>query len=255
LSGEEALRVADKLVARGVDLVIEYQIDYQMGSLIMDKFQRASIPVIAVDIPMVGATFFGVDNYRCGHVAGIAFGLWLKREWQGEFDYLIVLEELRAGSLPAARIKGQLDGLKEIIGPLPDEKIIRLDSGNTSSISETEVVKTLQAYPEAHRVAVVSFYTDAAIGALRAALRLEREQDVAIVGQGADQLLLAEIGKPGSRVIGSTAYMPEHYGQKLLELALKILQGEPVPPAVYTEHVFVTAENIDKYSNWDSRDN
>ncbi|HJS28506.1 MAG TPA: substrate-binding domain-containing protein [Anaerolineales bacterium] len=247
LSGEEALRVADQLIARGVDLAIEYQIDYQTGSLIMDKFQRAGVPVIAVDIPMVGATFFGVDNYRCGHVAGIAFGEWLRREWQGGFDYLVVLEELRAGSLPAARIKGQLDGLAEVIGRIPEEKIIRLDSGNTSSVSEAEVVKTLHAYPTKHRFAVVSFNTDAAIGALRAARRSGRERDVAIVGQGADQLLLDEIRHPDSRVIGSTAYMPEHYGEKLMQLALKLLQGEPVPPAVYTDHIFITAENIEKY--------
>lgn len=247
LSGEEALRVADKLIARGVDLAMEYQIDYQMGSLIMDKFQRANIPVIAVDIPMVGATFFGVDNYRSGHVAGIALGEWVQQNWQGEFDYLIVLEELRAGSLPAARIKGQLDGLEEVIGSLSEEKIIRLDSGNTSAISEAEVAKTLQAHPAAHRLAIVSFNTDAALGALRAARYLGREEDVIIVGQGADQLLLDEIRKPASRVIGSTAYMPELYGEKLLEIAVKLLQGEPIPPAVYTEHVFVHVGNIDQF--------
>lgn len=247
LSGEEALRVADKLIARGVDLAIEYQIDYEMGSLIMDKFQRADIPVIAVDIPMVGATFFGVDNYRCGHVAGIALGEWVQQKWQGEFDRLIVLEELRAGTLPAARIKGQLDGLAEVVGPVPAAKIIRLDSGNTSSISEAEVTKTLQAHPKANRLAIVSFNTDAAMGALLAARRLGRTEDVAIVGQGADKLLLDEIRQPASRVIGSTAYMPEHYGEKLLELALKLLQGEPVSPAVYTDHIFITSENIDKY--------
>lgn len=247
LSGEEALRVANNLIARGVDLVIEYQIDHQMGSLIMDKFQRARIPVIAVDIPMIGATFFGVDNYRCGHVAGIALGEWLQEYWQAKFDHLIVLEELRAGALPAARIKGQLDGLEEVIGPLPADKIIRLDSGNTSSISEAESVKTLQALPDEHQIAIVCFNTDAAIGALRAARRLGREQHVTIVGQGADRLLLSEIRQPGSRVIGSTAYMPEHYGDKLLELAMRILHGEPVPPAVYTKHIFVTADNIDRY--------
>lgn len=247
LSGEEALRVADKLIARGVDLAIEYQIDYQMGSLIMDKFQRANIPVIAIDIPMVGATFFGVDNYRCGHVAGIALGEWLQENWQGEFDFLIVLEELRAGALPAARIKGQLDGLTEISGKIAEDKIIRLNSGNTSSISEAEAMKTLQAHPASRRIAIVSFNTDAAIGALRAACRLGREKDVIIVGQGADQLLLDEIRQPGSRIIGSTSYMPERYGEKLLELAQKLLRGEPVPPAVYTEHVFINKINIDKY--------
>lgn len=34
---------------------------------------------------------------------------------------------------------------------------------------------------------------------------------------------------------------------QLVQLALKILAGEPVPPAVYTEHVFIDAGNLDLY--------
>ena len=68
-----------------------------------------------------------------------------------------------------------------------------------------------------------------------------------IVGQGADRLLLDEIRQPHSRIIGSAAYMPERYGAQLVQLALQILAGEPVPPAVYTEHVFIDAENLDLY--------
>ena len=60
-------------------------------------------------------------------------------------------------------------------------------------------------------------------------------------------MIRPEIRQPHSRVIGSTAYMPEKYGEKLIELALKILRGEPVPPAVYTDHTFITAENIDLF--------
>ncbi|MCP4182471.1 MAG: substrate-binding domain-containing protein, partial [Hyphomicrobiales bacterium] len=234
LSGAEALHVADKLIVSKVDLAIEYQIDHKVGGLIIDKFQQAGIPVIAIDIPMVGATYFGVDNYRVGHVAGVAMGQWLQREWGGSFDRMLVLEEPRAGALPATRIQGQLDGVTELLGELPKDKVIFLDSGNTSSISEARVHKAMQSMPNAHRIAVLSFNTDSAIGTLRAARRLGREQDVIIVGQGADRLLLDEIRQPGSRVIGSTAYMPERYGEQLLKLALRILGREIVPPAVYT---------------------
>lgn len=247
LSGQEALRVADKLIDRNVDLVIEYQIDHRVGGLIIDKFKQSDIPVIAVDIPMVGATFFGVDNYRAGHVAGVAMGQWLEKEWEGSFDVLFVLEEQRAGALPAARIQGQLDGLREVLIELPEEKIIFLDSGNTCEISEREVSKAMKNRPDQNRIAVLSFNSDAAIGALRAARGLGREQDVVIVGQGADRLVIPEIRQPNSRIIGSTDYMPEGYGAQLLELALKILKGEPLPPAVFTDHIFLDALNIDIY--------
>ena len=247
LSGEEALRVADRLVQRNADLVIEYQIDYKAGNLIMNKFQQADIPVIAVDIPMVGATFFGVDNYRAGHMAGTALGEWVMEAWHGRIDHLLVLEEPRAGLLPEARIQGQLDGLQEITGQLPADQVHYVDCGNVSAISESGVASWLQTIPDSHHIAIISFNDEAAFGALQAARKANRESDVVIVGQGADRLIHGEIRDRQSRLIGSTAYMPERYGEKLMDLALKILLGESVPPAVYMNHVFINADNIDRY--------
>lgn len=245
LNGEVALRIAENLVAKEVDLVIEYQIDEKMGSIIMSKFQQAGMPVIAVDIPIVGAVFFGADNYRSGHMAGVALGEWIKKQWRGSFDRLMVLEEPRAGALPAARIRGQLDGLQEVVGEIPQARLTFLDSGNTSDISEAHMLAALKAYPEAHKIAVISFNDDAAIGALTAARKAKREEDVIIVGQGADRLVRPEIRRPHSRLIGSTAFMPEKYGEKLIDLSLRMLRGEPLPPAIYTDHTFISAENID----------
>ena len=242
-----ALALERKELERDVDLAIEYQIDHNVGGQIMNKFRLANTPVIAIDIPMVGATFFGIDNYRAGHDAGVAIGRWLQREWQGAFDRVLVLEEPRAGVLPAARIQGQLDGMTQVLGEIQEERLIFLDSGNTSEISEAEVRRTMEALPDCNQIAVLSFNTDAAIGALRAARHLDREQHVVIVGQGADRLLLEEVRQSDSRIIGSTTYMPERYGAQLIKLALKILEGEPVPPAVYTDHVFIDVENIDLY--------
>lgn len=247
LSPDEALRVADNLIERNVDLVIEYQIDERTNNRIMEKFQLAGIPVIAVDIPVIGATFFGVDNYRAGQMAGLALGEWVVENWAGQFDKLVVLEEPRAGSLVAARIRGQIDGFQENAGPVDDSKKIFLDCGNTSSITEAEIHKILQRYPNLHRFAVISFNDDSAIGALRAVKALGRDGEIVIVGQGADRLVRSEIRRGGSSIIGSTAYMPERYGEQLMEIALRILRGEPNKPAIYNKHVFINCDNIDQY--------
>jgi ribose transport system substrate-binding protein len=247
LSGEEALQVADRLIERKVDLVIEYQIDEKINNIVMEKFQQANIPVIAVDIPVVGATFFGVDNYRAGHMAGEALGRWVTENWAGQFEKLIVLEEPRAGSLVSARIRGQIDGLEDIVHSIAENQKIFLDCGNTSSITEAQVYKTLQRFPDIHRFVIISFNDDSAIGAVRAAKALARESDIVIVGQGADRVVRNELQKPGSRIVGSTAYMPERYGEQLIEIVLKILRGEPSPPAVYIKHVFIDSENIEQY--------
>lgn len=247
LDTDTAFAVADHLIASDVDLVIEFQIDEELNNLLSHRFKSAGIPVIAVDIPMVGATFFGVDNYAAGQLGGEALGQVIHEEWDGQVDNLIVLEHPRAGLLPAARIQGQLDGLQTIVPDIPNDAIIRLDCGNTSEISYENTSDVLRILPDRHRLAVICFNDDAAIGALRAAQHLNREQDVLIVGQGADRVLRAELRQPNSRLIGSTAFKPEEYGTRLLELALKILNGEPVPPAVYTEHTFIDASNVDTH--------
>jgi len=247
LSGEQALRVADYLIEKQVDLVIEYQIDADMSTLIMDKFARANIPVIAVDIPMVGATYFGADNYRAGYIAGVELGRWIQENWSSEFDRVLILEEPRVGPLPTARMVGQLEGFQELLGDVEPSKRIYLDSGNTARISETRTDEVLQSLPRDYRYAVICFNDDAAFGALRAARHLGREADVAIVGQGCDRVVRNEIRRRTTAIVGSTAFMPERYGEKLIELARLILDGKPVPPAVYMEHVFIDASNVNEY--------
>lgn len=245
LEGATAVLVADRLIAKKPDLVIEYQIDERVGGMLMNKFLAAGIPVIAVDIPMVGASFFGANNYQTGHTAGIAIGEWIANNWSGTVDHILVLTEPRAGALPAARMQGQLDGLQEVIGEQDPGVVHTFDSGNTREISAERVGVALESRPEARRFAVLCFNDDAALGALDAARRLGREDHLVIVGQGADKQVRPEIRRANSPIIGSTTFMPENYGESLLDIALRILQGEPVPPATYLDHVFINRDNID----------
>ena len=247
LSSAEALRVANHLIQREVDLAIEYQIDHRGGNLIIDKFQRARIPVIAVDIPMIGATFFGVDNYRAGYMAGEALGKWVKQHWSGNIDHLVILEEPRAGDLPKARIHGQQDAFETILGEVPSDKTVFLDSGNTHSTSRQNMTRWFKKIPGGSKIATICFNDEAAVGAIRAARELGRETEIVVVGQGADRMGRTEILRPNSRLIGSTAYMPEKYGEMLIEIALRLLKGAPVPPAVYIDHIFLTAETLGHY--------
>jgi ribose transport system substrate-binding protein len=240
LSGDVALAVADSLIAERVDLVIEYQLDYEAGEVIMAKFHDAGIPVIAVDIPMVGATFFGVDNYRAGHMAGVALARWITERWRGRIDRLIALERLRAGPLPAARMRGQIDGVASGLGGLPAQKLVSLDAGDDSAQTEEQVVALLSNLPDAHHLAFVTFSDTVTLACIAAGRRLSRQRDMAVVGQGADRQVCEEMTRPDTPLIGATAFYPDRYGEHLIPLALKILRGEAAPPAVYIDHTFVS---------------
>jgi len=241
LDAERALEVADALVDARCDLIIEFQLHARLAAVLMEKFRKAAIPVIAVDIPMIGATYFGADNYRAGQMAGAALGRWIREQWGGQFDRVLVLEEERAGAGPAGRIEGQLDALAGELGPIPERKIARIDSGNSAPVSEAGIAGALEQSRDMHRIAILTFNDDAALGALSAARRLGRLDDVVLTGQGADRSLREELANPGSRIIGATTYHPEQYGAALIRLALRILRGEPAPPAVNVEHSFIYA--------------
>ena len=247
LDAEVALGVADHLVASGVDLAIEYQIDEQVGSTVSSKFNDARIPVIAVDIPMVGATYFGVDNYRSGYMAGTALGEWTKRTWGGGLEHLLILQFERAAPLLAARIRGQIEGLEAVVGTLPAHVKSAINGGTTANTFEEAVYERLVKISDAERVAILSFNDNATMGAVKAARNLGRRENLVIVGQGADRQVRAEIRNDASPVMGATAFWPERYGDKLIELATAILHGEPAPPAVYIEHVFLGATNINQF--------
>jgi ribose transport system substrate-binding protein len=253
LDAQVALKVAEDLIAQAPDLIIEYQIDEQAGNIIAHRLKRVGIPVIAVDIPMIGATFVGVDNYETGLVAGRALGQAVHDKWHGSFDYLVVLEHPRAGHLPALRIQGQIDGFCEHIGPVDESRIIRLDCGNTVAISREQVLNLLDEVLPDSRLSIISFNDDAALGALEAVRATNREQNALIVGQGADRHLRDELRKPESCIIGSTAFHPEFYGQTLIDISLKILAGAPTPPAVYIPHTFIDRHNVDLHYPPDAR--
>ena len=95
-SAREALRNADLLIRERVDLVLEFQTYERVASVIASKFLAANTPVIAIEVPHPGATYFGADNYKAGLIGGKALGRWARENWNGQVDQLVLI------SLPIA---------------------------------------------------------------------------------------------------------------------------------------------------------
>ncbi len=237
-SADAAVHNADVLIRAGVDLVIEYQIDEAVGNVLMDRFRAAGVPVIAVDVPLPGAVFFGVDNYRAGTLAGEALGRAIQERWQGRVDVVLALELPLAGPVPRARLQGQLDGLRRLV-PVARERVRFLDGGNVEATSNRAVGTLLSGLPGDARMAVVGINDETILGALAALLAAGRAAHALAVTQGLDRRAREELRRPDTPLIGGVTFHPESYGASLLPLALDLLQGRPVPPAVYLTHEFV----------------
>ena len=247
LDGATALANADNFITQSVQGVIEFQTDEKFGKVIMQKFSAKNIPVIAIDIPMPGATFFGVNNPVAGQMAGKGLGEWVKKNWNGQVDALVMLELPQSGQIPAARLKGQRDGLESIIGKIPENKVKHLDSKNTLEEARKLMTDTLTTLPNAKHIAVVCINDDTAAGAIAAAEAAGRKNQIAVVAVDASDRGREEIRKAGSPQIGSTASFPETYGEKIVPALLKAIKGEKLPPELYTNHEFLTKDNVDKF--------
>jgi len=238
-----AQRNADVLVREKVDLVIEFQTDEQVAPIVAAKYREANIPLIALEVPHPGATYFGANNYEAGLIGGRHLGRWAKQHWQGEVDEILLISLERAGSLPKMRLTGMLVGVKEVAPHLDNCRVTFLD-GDGMFGQSLEVVRRHLRGSRSKHVLVGAVNDPSALGALRAFQEAGREENCAVMGQNASPEGRAELRRAGTRLTGSVAYFPEKYGAAILALALDILHRRAVPPAVFVKHQLVTPETV-----------
>jgi ribose transport system substrate-binding protein len=246
-----ALRNADHLIRERVDLAIEFQSDEVIAPAIASKFLEADIPLIAIDIPHPGATYFGANNYRAGLMAGHFLGRWAKKHWSGEIDEILLIELQRAGTLPQARIRGILTGVADVMRIPEACRTVSLDGDGQFQTALERVRKHLRE-SKAKRIAVGAANDPSAMGALRAFEEAGRAAECAVVGQNAEPEARAEMREARTRLVASVGFFPEKYGDGLIRLALDILARRAVAPAVFTNHQIITPENVDHFYPNDS---
>jgi len=239
-----AQRNADVLVREKVDLVIEFQTDEHVAPIVAAKYRAANIPLIALEIPHPGATYFGANNYEAGMIGGRHLGRWARQQRCAEADEIVLITLDRAGSLPRMRLTGMLVGMKEVHPALELCHVTYLDGDGKLGESFEAMRRHLRTC-RARRILVGAINDPSALGALRAMQEAGRVETCAIMGQNASPEGRAELRTPGTRLIGSVAYFPEKYGAEIVAVALDILHRRAVPPAVFVKHQLVTPENVD----------
>ena len=242
-SAKIAQRNADILVREKVDLVIEFQTDEHVAPIVAAKYREANIPLIAIEVPHPGATYFGANNYEAGLIGGRYLGRWAKQHWHGEVDEIVLITLARAGSLPKMRLTGMLVGMKEVFPQLEHCKETQLD-GDGKLGDSFEAMRRHLRYTKARRSLVGAINDPSALGALRAFQEAGRTDSCAIMGHNASPEGRAELREPGTRMVWSVAYFPEKYGADIVAVALDILHRRAVPPAVFVKHQLVTPDNV-----------
>ncbi|MEO6817604.1 MAG: substrate-binding domain-containing protein [Edaphobacter sp.] len=251
-SAREALRNADLLIKERVDLVLEFQTYERVAPVIASKFLEANTPVIAIEIPHPGATYFGANNYKAGLIGGKALGRWAREHWDSKVEQLLLLELPIAGSLLEVRITGLVDGLRAELPGIVNVPVVHLN-GRGDFEQVLEIIRQYLRRSPARRTLIGTVNDVCALAALRAFDEAGAHDKCAVVGQNAIRESRNELRRPGTRLIGTVAYFPERYGDEIIPLALSILQKKSVPSTVFVKHQLLTPRNVDLIYPLDER--
>ena len=240
---EVALRNAEEFVGKGVDLVIEFQIDEHIAPLIGHTLSSAGIPVIAIDIPHPHATYFGVDNFQVGFEAGELLAQHAIDQWKGKPDWVVGLDIAEAGSFVQSRITGAFQGVRSRLPQFSSDRFMRLEGGGLRQRSYQVTAAFLRDHKK-QRILIAAATDTSVLGALQAVRELRRGKECRRSRSG---LHPGSAGRDALRcacLIGSVSHEAHTYGPRLIQLGLAMLRGSAVPPYNFVHHKLVTPASL-----------
>jgi ribose transport system substrate-binding protein len=245
------LKNADIMLSKHPDFFIEFQADAKVNNIVAGKFGGAKIPLLAIDVPIPGSPFMGVDNWKVALIGGHEMAKQIKQKFGGwDGVDLVALGQMPAGGdVVMLRSEGFAQALSEDFGiETKDAKIVRFDGGmGQSEQAKAAMDDVLAAHPDAVKIAVTSINEQTMAGiiaSLQGAGRWD-PKNVVVITLGVDELGQSQIRDNQSD--GGVAFFPEHYGEYVVPAVCAMLQGAPVPPYIFVENVIVNRSNVDKW--------
>ncbi|MDQ0474477.1 sugar ABC transporter substrate-binding protein [Labrys wisconsinensis] len=224
---------AQSFATRNVDFVINSLLDVQFGGAVKKPLDDAGIPIISLDIPIIGAAWVGVDNARAGFRAGTYVAEAAVQRWgkdkAGEATLVIAAFPL-VGPNGRLRNLSQEAGVKSVMPDLPASQIVWLDMQGTADSGFTAMNNLMGRLDPDKPVLVASFSDEQLAGALRALAAAGRSESTLAVGMGGERLDL--LGQDPA-FVGTMSFFPKGYANAAVPTALAMLAGRPVPKSVF----------------------
>lgn len=246
--GSTAVRIADDMITMQVDAFVEFNVDESVAPVIMEKMNAADIPVFAIDIPHPGAAFFGANNFEAGKIGGRYLAEKALERWNGEIDYLLLVDQMASGEMPRQRILGYIPGIQEIIPEFSEDKVVFVEGGSEASKAQQVVSDFLSGHPDADNILIGTLHDVGGMGAWAAVETANRTDDCMMVVQNEYTFLSHIKSHPEEDgFVGAVAYFFDRYGDFLMPAVKDVLEGAPMPENVYVEHELINRENAEEY--------
>lgn len=246
---DKAVECSRTLSRQGPDFAVAGNWQAGAANAVMDVWDRVRVPTVSEAVPQPNSILFGADSYAAGNLGGRAAGEFAKREWNCEDVWLFLGESRAEGESIAQRIVGFSDGVQQVCGELPEDRIQSqvLDEGTAAQAIDV-TNQWLTANPQARHVLAVSLDDERASGIAKSFEA--NDVDGRAVGLGCDTVGVAVVKEAPSsenRYLGCVSFFIERYPDYLMSIALDVLAGRPVPEQVNVPNEFLTHENIGRY--------
>lgn len=232
--------IMEDMLTKKVDALILGAVDPQGVLPTVAEFNKAKIPVVAVDNPLEKGTvtFVGIDNYAGGKMGGRWAGKYIKEKLGGKANIGILDYPEEQACID--RANGFLDGVKEFA---PDVKVVaRLEGFAVRDKAMAVMEDIIQAHPEVN--VVFGINDDSALGALAAMEAAGKtKNNELIVGFDGTADAKAAI-KRGSILKADVAQDGAAFARAAIDAALKAIKGETLPPQIITDTKVLDATNL-----------
>ncbi len=238
-SDERQVQQIDSLVDSGIDLLIVAPNQVKTISSAIDRAYDKGIPVIVFERKTNSqkyTSFISADNYEMGHI----MGEYIASRLHGKGRVMEIMG-LKGSSPAIERHNGFADALKNY----PDITVVATLQGDWT---EESAVKAVKAYPgNLDHIDFVFGQNDRmAMGARRA---LQESQQ--LTADSHQPLYCGIDGLPGEdggirlvrdSILDASYIYPTH-GDKIIELAINILEGKPYEKEALLQSALVTRDN------------
>ncbi len=242
-----AVRNSQEFADADVDVAIIFHIDQRAGEEVALPLRLKNIPIISVDIPIDRTIYFGLNNERVGREAGQVLADWIKTHWDGQIDKTLVIAEQLLLRFFQQRFLCALDVLEEEIPAYSRNNTLFVDNGQSPEVTAERVGNVIDRWHNQEHIAVVCMNDDVAVGALDAIYKQGRAEHVAMLSHDGTQIALDDFQREDGVMVVSTLLQAEEYGEKLIDLAVKLASGEQVEQWNYAETIPITPENYREY--------
>lgn len=223
-----------------IDILIEYSSNYDVGELIIQKFnnQGIGIPTIMIDLPVQNTYYFGANNVEAGQIAGIEASRYIINQWNGQIDSIILLGKDISGSVCQKRLLGSIDSLREQVKF--NARIIKtINCSQGFAYYNDRLKRHLDRISENDTCLVISFGEDTTVDSHNLICEYAKTKNIIMVAQNFSKHVKHLMSNPYSPIIGCVSYEQENYGTRIIEIVTKILNGEKVDLVNYTHHKWI----------------